>query len=331
MKVRAFYRSIAVEGFESPYNILSLKVFYPAKFDESEEVMNMGIVPVDKTLSPFPVVLFISGVNVSVASYQWLGIEMAKNGIIFVTFDWVTNSIPGGKVGLTPGVDLEAMTPEIYGTKPSGSAISTLLRELENIQNDSLLKGLLDLDKVILGGHSAGGSIAIMNANPNFFPNIIGGFSYGSHSQGATMLGFPPDTFLPISSEIPIFIAGGTKDGVIASSVKRYGKKDSNCVIPLVKTYEENLTAKTKRLLAIFENANHFLATHPIDETTGRSYLDSEIPTNNESLRKAFSSLTLQFIKSACLNTDTNKSLTELIKDIEQKGLLSEVKISVGW
>ncbi len=325
-KVRAFYRAVEVEGFDSPYNTLFLKVFYPAKFEESEEVLNLGVVPVEEAEAPFPVVIFLSGVNVSAASYQWLGERFAENGIVFVSFDWVAEALPGDSVGLTPGVDLSAMTPETYGTKPATSAVSAILRELENIQDDSLLSGLLDLEKIVLGGHSAGGSLAIMNAH--HYENVVGAFSYGSHSQGATMLGFEPDTFLALDETLPVFIAGGDNDGVISSSVKRYGKVDGDCVTPLAKTFEAGLGGESTRYLAIFKGSNHFLITNPTDETAGRSYLDNLPGKDVSEKREALGRLILNFIKSECLDTANGSDLVTLGEELTGQNILTIFKQS---
>ena len=303
MSVRAFYTATAVPGFESPYNVLNLKVFYPARFDDSEEVRNLGIVPPDESAAPYPVVLFFSGVNVAASSYAWLGAEFANRGIVFVSFDWVTDTLPGGKTGLTPGIDLSALTPDAYGSKPTAIAMPSLLKELQRLNEDSLLSGLLDLRKLILGGHSAGGSTAIMNARRAFFPEVIGAFAYGSHSQGATMLGFEPDTFLPLSSRVPILIAGGSNDGVISSSARRYGKEDGDCIGPLIQTFESGLKADSPRFAAIFDDSNHFLIADPVDHTTGRSYLDNPESDDVGTRRQALAQLILAFVQSMCLGS----------------------------
>ena len=165
MKVRSIYRAALVENAIAPYNSILLKVFYPATLELTAEALNFGIVPVNKTNAPFPVVIFFSGVNIDAGSYHDLAVEMTEKGLVFITFDWVTNALPGNNTGLTPGVDLKNMTPENIAKFPTGSAVQSILNELENINKDSLLKGLLDLDKIIFGGHSAGGRVALESAN----------------------------------------------------------------------------------------------------------------------------------------------------------------------
>ena len=287
--------------------------------------MNFGIVPVNKTNAPFPVVIFFSGVNVDAGSYHDLAVEMAAKGLVFITFDWVTNALPGNHTGLTPSVDLKNMTPENITKFPTCLAVQSILNELENINKDSLLQGLLDLDKIIFGGHSAGGSIALLNANPDFFPQVIGAFAYGAHTQGATMLGFAPETFIPLSPKTPFLITGGTDDGVISSSIARYGKTNSDCVEPILKTFEQNLDESIcKRFLAIFNGANHFLAVSPLDETSGRSYLDKKASPNVESNRQALFTLVYGFIESICLKKSSSENFMKLANDLVEKGNIAK-------
>lgn len=321
MKVRAIYRVAAVENTIAPYNRIFLKVFYPAKFDDSENVRNLGIVPPDATNAPLPVVLFFSGVNLGAESYQSLAVELVQKGFIFVSFNWVTNDIPGGIAGLTPGVDLENLRFENYGKAPTGSAIPTLLHELEAINSEGLLKGLLDLQKIVFGGHSAGGSIALTNANKEFFPQVVAAFSYGSHTQGSMMLGFPPDAIMPISADVPFLLLGGANDGVIASSIKRYGKTDADAVLPLRRTFNEAISRhEGDCYLAILAGANHFSLAFPLDETTGRSFLDAPPQRDEAELRATLFELISAFLEAHVKNSGVaNEFLNNLAASKDER------------
>ena len=74
----------------------------------------------------------------------------------------------------------------MYGKAPTASALPTLLKELEKLQSEGVLAGLLDLNSVILGGHSAGGRVAIENADSQFFPSVVAAFAYGAHTAAIT-------------------------------------------------------------------------------------------------------------------------------------------------
>ena len=213
MPTRAIFRAVKIEGKTAPFDTIFLKIFYPACLPETDTERNSGILLPDKKHAPFPIVIFLNGVNCPPESYQWLGEFLCEKGFVFVTFHWITDELPGGSQGLTPGIDMRFMSAKNYGKGATGAAIQPILDELEKLNSEGLLANCLDLENVHLGGHSAGGSIALMNAE--FFPQVKSVFSYGAHTQGSTMLGFPPHSVLPIASEKPILMLGGNNDGVI--------------------------------------------------------------------------------------------------------------------
>lgn len=142
--------------------------------------------------------------------YQWLAVKLAERGLVVVTFSWVAENLPG-IVGLTPGVDIKMLAPNIYGTGSTASALPTLLKALERLQVESVLAGLLDLDHIILGGHSASSRVAICSAAPRFFPQVVAAFAYGAHTAAAVQLGYPPNTILPLPDSLPLLLIGGTR------------------------------------------------------------------------------------------------------------------------
>jgi hypothetical protein len=159
--IRAFYRSTRVENTPAPYDTLTLKVYYPAVFGDTPNERNTGTIPADTRHSPFPVVVFFPGVNVDIASYAWLAIELAKHNNIVVLFSWIAEDFPGS-VSLTPGMDLNFIKPDTYGTGPSANALHAILDEMQRLNQSGLLAGLLDLNRIFLGGHSAGGTMMAM-------------------------------------------------------------------------------------------------------------------------------------------------------------------------
>ena len=183
MQIRAIFRAVEVAGTPPPFNVIHAKVFYPALDPETDDQRNSGIlapVPADK---PRKVVIFLNGINCPPESYTWLAHEMCRAGHLFVTFSWITDVLPGGMHGLTPGLDMAFMNADNYGKGATGSAIAPIIGDLELLNSTGLLAGQIDLDHIILGGHSAGGSVALTNTS--YFPAVKAVFSYGAHTQGS--------------------------------------------------------------------------------------------------------------------------------------------------
>jgi dienelactone hydrolase len=297
MKTRAIFRAIEVLGKKSPFNVINLKVFYPSLEPQNDTEKNSGIISPNVAKSQFPVVIMLNGVNCPPESYQWLGEFLCEKGIVFVSFSWITDELFPDFQGLTPGIDMNFLKAENYRKGATGSAIQPILDDLAKLNNVGLLEGLLDLDNIILGGHSAGGSVALTNAE--HFSQIKAVFSYGAHTQGSTMMGFPPNYVLPISSQKPILMMGGNNDGVITWSARRYGKTDEDSTISLKQTFEKAIDGnRGDRFLVFFEGANHFTFANPKDSTTGRPFLDSPPPKNEQNIRDLMAEMIAEFVET---------------------------------
>jgi len=286
MSVRALFDAVKVEGAIAPYDTLHLKVIYPAQMSGSEAEQNLGIVPADGAQAPFPVVVFFNGINCAPDVYQWLAIALAERGWVVVTYSWVAENLPG-MIALTPGVDLKMWMPDTYGTGATASALPSVLAALERMQQSGVLAGLLDLDRIVLGGHSAGGRVAIESASPQFFPQVKGAFAFAAHSAGVTQLGYPAGTILPLPDALPLLLIGGTCDGVIAQSSFRYGVTWEQPTTPVLRTFEEGIAGgRNDSYLLLLEGANHFAIAHPKDPTERRPVLDFPATQPEEELRR---------------------------------------------
>ena len=80
----------------------------------------------------------------------------------------------------------------MYGKAPTASALPTLLKELEKLQSEGVLAGLLDLNKCHSGGDISGwgGGWPLKNADSQFFPSVVAAFAYGAHTAAITQLGY---------------------------------------------------------------------------------------------------------------------------------------------
>ena len=167
------------------------------------------------------------------------------------------------------------LTPTLYGTGPTASALPTLLAALEQLQAQGVLAGLLDLDHIVLGGHSAGGRVAIENADPRFFPQVVAAFAYGAHTAATVQQGYAPGCILPLPDAVPLLLMGGTCDGVIAKSSHRYGVTWDQPTTPVMRTFQEAIAGgRDDSYLLLVDGANHFSVADPFDATTGRPFLD---------------------------------------------------------
>jgi dienelactone hydrolase len=274
MVVRALFQAAQVPGVNPPYSTLHLKIFYPAQESDSEQARSIGIIPADSRQAPFPVVVFFSGFNCGQEVYQWLAVKLAARGMVVVTYDWVTQSSPGA-IGLTPGIDITGWAPGVYGTVPTATALPTVLTALAQLQSTGILAGLLDLQRIVLGGHSAGGRAAIENANPDFFPSVVAAFAYAAHTATGVQMGYAPGTIAPLPDVLPLMLIGGTCDGVIAHSSALYGVTWQQATTPVLRTFQEAIAGgRDDSYLLLLEGANHYAVTYPFDETTGRAFLD---------------------------------------------------------
>ncbi len=314
MSIRAFFHAAKVEDVSSPYDTIHLKVFYPAQMSGSELEQNMGVVPANSQLAPFKVVILFNGINCGPELYQWLAVKLAQRGFVVVTFSWITENIPG-MVSLTPGFDIKSLAPNIYGTVPTASALPALLAALERLQSEGVLAGLLDLQNIILGGHSAGGRVAIESASPQFFPQVVGAFGYGAHTAAGVQMGYESGSILPLPDSLPLMLIGGTRDGVIANSSHRYGVTWEKATTPVERTFQEAIAGgRDDSYLLLLEGANHFSIAYPFDSTTGRPFLDFTATQPEAEIRDLIAEAIGLFIDThVCQQTTAVNALNKLL------------------
>ncbi|MEV6162067.1 hypothetical protein AB0L71_09085 [Streptomyces sp. NPDC052052] len=269
--VRALWWACRVPGLKEPFDTAHLRVFYPARPTGSDTERLTGELPADPSGAPYPVVLLLPGINVGQDAYRWLAVELARAGLVAVTADLV-GELFAGSYGLTPSVDLEAASPAGWGSRPTSPLIGALLGALAELARRPPLDGLLDLDRVALGGHSAGGTVALQSAA--LTPGVRAVFAYGAHTLVATMLGWPEGTVLPVGAGPPVLLLSGEHDGVIAASADRYAHDDA-AHDPVLRTFQEAVPdAGGASAWARLAGAGHFTACHPHDPTTARGFLE---------------------------------------------------------
>ncbi len=296
MTVRAFFQAAKVESAQPPYDTIHLKILYPAQMSGSDLEKDMGIVPADSQQAPFPIVIFFNGFNCDAQLYQWLAVKLAERGLVVVLFNWIAEGLPG-MISLTPGIDIAAWAPTTYGNAPTASALPALLAKLEQLQAEGILAGMLDLQRIILGGHSAGGRVAIENPEPYFFPQVVASFAYAAHSAGGMRFGYEAGTILPLPDSLPMLLIGGTCDGVIANSSYRYGMSPGDGTTAVKRTFREAIAGgRNDSYLVFLEGANHFAIADCFDYTTGTAFLDFPATQPLEKIRSLMAEIIGLFI-----------------------------------
>ena len=295
MAVRAFFETAKITNFRTVSDSVYLKVFYPGVTLGEQEKTTL-VVPVDKQKAPFPVVILFNGYNCEAFVYQWLVEKLAERGLVVVTFNWISEEFPGNP-SITPGVDFAALKSDVYGSKASAILLTTLLAKLEDLQVAGILAELLDLQRIVLGGHSAGGRVAVESASSQWFPQVAASFGYGVHSMGILMQGYQPGTILPLPDKLPMLLMGGTNDGVIANSSRLYGVNEGDATTSIMRTFQEAIVGgRDDSYVVFFEGANHYAIAHPLDSTTSRSSLDFPSTSSPTEVRSLMSDMIGLFI-----------------------------------
>ncbi|MGI9667730.1 MAG: alpha/beta hydrolase family protein [Acidimicrobiia bacterium] len=302
--IRSLYGAARIPDAEPPYDTVHFRVFYPAATTGSDTERLTGEMN-PQSGQPLPVVIFLPGVNVPPDSYTWLASAIAESGMAAVTLG-VVEDVFAGRIGLSPGMDIAKVTPATYGTGPTATSVQPVLDALAEMNSEGVLAGALDTDRVALGGHSAGGTIALQSADPRYFPGIKAVFSYGAHTMPSAVLGFDEGTVLPVSPEVPTLIMVGENDGVIAASRDRYGAGPEHD--PVRRTWLEGVTRSNgDSRFVVFEGANHLAISDPDDPTTARGFLEPDPAADPSATRHAIAETVVNFLNQA-FQFPTNES-----------------------
>ena len=315
MSVRSFWKATKVENTQSPYDTIHLKVFYPASTSDNQQSFSLD--PADQAKAPFPIVIFFSGINCNLAGYEWLALKLASRGLVVVLFNWLAENIPGS-ISLTPGINLAVFSPQVYGTIPSSSALPALLDELEQLNTSSILAGLLDLQTIILGGHSAGGRVALENANSQFFSQVAAAFCYGAHTAAPVQVGYEPSTILPLPNAAPTLLIAGTCDGVIANNSHVYGiDRWETPTTPVERTFREAISREQgDSYLVLLKEANHFSVVDRLDPTLQVAALDFPTTQAQSKIRSVIAEIVGLFIELQIhQQSKTSSQLQQLLED----------------
>ena len=315
--VRCVHGAAQVAGLDSPYDTVHFRLFHPARFSGDDAERMTGRVPADDAMAPWPIIVWLPGINIGPESYRWLAVQAARAGFAFVTMALVGDTLPG-VVGITPGIDLDAVKPGTYGTVPSAIAVGPLLAAVAELNADGPLAGLLDLDRVLLGGHSGGGSVALQNANPEWFGGVVACATFASHLMAATMLGWPANSVLRMPADVPTLVLAGELDGVMANSADRYGTaQNDERHDPVWRTFDESVWGgRGESHLAVVRGAPHTAMVWPEDHTTARGFLDPPATRSADELLAEIGDAVVAFARATLRpESGSHDQVAELLAD----------------
>ncbi len=310
MIVRGWYFA-----FEADEDAAVATLYYPGDDQRLAEARLTGRVPPIESPDPWPVIVMMPGINIAPDGYRWLAHRLVADGFCVVTCAAIGSLGPAGR-GITPGIDMGALLPDTIGTRPSSTVLEPLLARLDGAtEDDSPVAGLLDLTRVVIGGHSAGGTVALHNSDPAWVPGLQAVFTYGAHTMTATALGHGESTVVTVPAKVPQMLLGGTDDGVISASRDRYlTKQDDTAHDPIRRTFDEAIGRDTgDSWLVELAGVGHFAICWPLDTTSGRTFLESDPVSADPEIRELLADLIAAFIATS-LDRPVPKSLESLVE-----------------
>lgn len=319
--IRCLHEAVTVRSLTAPYDTVHLRVFHEAHRTDDPRETQSGMLPADRSAGPRPVVVVLPGVNIGPEGYRWLAERWVAEGFVVVTLALVGEPMPGA-AGITPGMDLDACRPETYGYRPTALVIEPVVDLLGRMAVSGPLAGVVDPERIVLAGISAGGTMALQNANPDWFP-VVAAISYAGHTMASTMLGWPERMVLPAALDVPVLMLAGELDGVVTASATRYGDSAAGTAHdPVEQTFTRALGDRPgpepTAYLGVLRGATHTSILDPYDGTSGRGFLDPPPGRAPEAIRDAIGDLSSAFLGAHVLGRPGDAArLAGLLADVD--------------
>jgi dienelactone hydrolase len=298
-------------GFNVPDTDASIAtLYYPADEGSLDAARLTGLVAADRSHAPWPLVIMLPGINVTPDSYRWLAIRLVQAGYCAATYASIGSLGPAGR-GITPGMDMAAFGPDMTASRCSATALGPLLDAIADL--DEPVQGLIDFDRVAIGGHSAGGTIALHNTDPSWVPGLVCAFGFGGHTMTSMSLGHNEASVTAVPSKVPILLLTGADDGVVAASRDRY-RTDDQAHDPVQRTFDEAIRRnQDDSWIVELTDGNHFTICDPIDETSGRSFLEAELRSTDSAARDTLALVLLAFLGEHCQEPSEQDRVEDLV------------------
>ncbi len=298
-------------GFKVPDTDASMATLYYAAAESALDAARLtGLVAADLSHSSRPLVIVLPGINVAPDSYRWLAIRLVRAGYCVATYATIGSLGPAGR-GITPGIDMAALGPDIIASHCSATALGPLLDAIADL--DEPVQGLIDFNRVAIGGHSAGGTVALHNTDPSWVSGLACAFSFGGHTMTSMSLGHGEASVTTVPSKVPILLLAGADDGVIAASRDRY-RNDDQAHDPVRRTFDEAIRRNQNDSWFVeLAGGNHFTICDPIDETSGRSFLEAELRSTDRLARDTLASVLTAFLGEHCQEPSEQDRVEDLV------------------
>lgn len=202
-----------------------------------------------------PIALFLPGSRVDISQYSQFAHIVASYGFTVIVPEHIRSLSDFGFTGLLPET----------------SQISYVLDFMvaENSNPNSSIAGTLDLDKLVLLGHSFGGAVGLTAIdNSCIYPVCEGEFQRPQQLKAAAF--FATNTFVGIGKFIPI-----RNQGIPIALI--LGSQDGSSVTPQTTRTSYDLIQESPKALITIEGANHYGITNINNPPGARP--DPNIPT----------------------------------------------------
>ncbi len=292
-----------------------MRVYYPCRFGDTAEERATGVIPVDTRRTPLPVVILMPDEDIPQESYSWLAESLAQAGIAAASYSWV-HEHADGVIRSGPGLQRKRISRKRYGRKPSCPALPAVLAELKRLNKRGALAGSLNLSCLVIGGHAAGGTAALLNANREWFPALCGAFSYGAHTLAEPSQGWERGDVMPLPKDIPLLVMGGTEDGVLATRIPGTDGRPETWAVE--KTFAEGVKGRRgDRHMVLIDGASHYTFTSPRDASSGLDFLDRRTKGRGKLLRQYLAKLIVTFCDQICRSDPMSRADLQALVDPE--------------